>query len=218
MPDGLQQLCKECRRKRDREKYAERQTDPAWQAKERTRNRERMKAKRKADAAFYAAELAKRRARLSETWRTDPAFRAKCRVRKRAKYATDASYRARVSARNSRWATSERGQHAARIREARRRQRERANGGDTLTVEDWRFVIQLQEGLCACCRKPLGDHPCRDHILSVMHGGTLTLTNTQAMCKSCNSAKHGKSVDYRTPTHRALTAWVAGEAEFVPIG
>lgn len=137
------------------------------------------------------------------------------RRQRRDKYASDHGYREMVLSGNRRWDRTPQGRHAARVREARRRELELATGSD-LSREEWLSVLALQDERCACCSEPLMS-PERDHIIPVAMGGSLTLANTQALCRSCNARKADKAIDFRTASHRAMVAWMAGEAEYVTV-
>jgi 5-methylcytosine-specific restriction endonuclease McrA len=80
----------------------------------------------------------------------------------------------------------------------RRRQRLAATPC-TLTADEWAEILRLQDNRCAACRKKFNRRrpPCKDHIVPVSQGGGMTLENIQACCRSCNSIKYTKTIDYR---------------------
>lgn len=50
---------------------------------------------------------------------------------------------------------------------------------------------------CLAC----GNHDaklCIDHVVPLSRGGTNEISNIQPLCRSCNSKKHAKHIDYRT--------------------
>lgn len=65
----------------------------------------------------------------------------------------------------------------------------------TLTQEQWDFLCVKYNYRCLCCRekKPLTI----DHIVPLSKGGTHSIDNVQPLCKSCNSKKMTKTIDYR---------------------
>lgn len=70
----------------------------------------------------------------------------------------------------------------------------RLNGG-THTETDWYRLLRKHNYRCAKCQqvKPLT----KDHIIPVSLGGTDNIKNIQPLCRSCNSIKGTKIVDYR---------------------
>jgi len=68
---------------------------------------------------------------------------------------------------------------------------------NTLTAEQFKKIIQLQNNRCIECNKPFTSKrkPTRDHIIPLSKGGGLTFENTQALCRECNSRKRDK-MDY----------------------
>lgn len=189
--------CKSCVRRREVVRYGFLINDPSWAEKERIRNAVKMRKKR-ADPKSSAQERARDLAYKRIKWRTDPEFRAGRKAYKATKYATDPAFRARVNARNLAWNKTPKGLHCATVRRARER-----DNAARLTLPEWQLIISMQENRCACCSAPFGEQnkPTRDHIVSVKDGGMLTFGNTQALCKSCNSRKGARSIDYRQRKH-----------------
>ena len=74
-----------------------------------------------------------------------------------------------------------------------------------LTSNEWAIILQLQDYQCINCNIYFdGVMPTRDHIIPVEHGGGLTKSNVQALCHSCNSKKHTKTIDYRADNHKQI--------------
>ncbi len=69
----------------------------------------------------------------------------------------------------------------------------RLNGG-TFTDRDWRRLIKRDT---CCLRCGSTEHLSMDHIVPVALGGKHSFSNAQVLCKSCNSWKHTKIIDYR---------------------
>ncbi len=69
----------------------------------------------------------------------------------------------------------------------------RLNGGE-FTKRDWHRL--LRRDTC-CLRCGSTDHLSMDHIVPVALGGKHSFSNAQVLCKSCNSWKHTKIIDYR---------------------
>lgn len=70
--------------------------------------------------------------------------------------------------------------------------------GGTFTREEWRLLKSLCNWQCVCCSKvsPLTI----DHIKPTSLGGLNVIANIQPLCRSCNSKKFTKIIDYR-PQH-----------------
>lgn len=64
----------------------------------------------------------------------------------------------------------------------------------SLTTEQWVYIIKKQNNRCNVCGKKFNaKRPAtQDHIIPVMHNGSYSSDNIQALCKSCNSTKHSK--------------------------
>lgn len=76
----------------------------------------------------------------------------------------------------------------------RRNLRIAQNGGHH-TEREWQVLCQQFNGRCAKCRcsAPLT----KDHIVPVSLGGSDNISNIQPLCRSCNSAKGTRIIDYR---------------------
>jgi 5-methylcytosine-specific restriction endonuclease McrA len=77
---------------------------------------------------------------------------------------------------------------------AKRKTRE-AKAGGYFTVQEWKALCKKHHYRCLCCgkRKKLT----ADHVIPVSKGGTSSIDNIQPLCKSCNSKKKDKTIDYR---------------------
>ena len=87
-------------------------------------------------------------------------------------------------------ASAQRGQSARRARV-----KEMIN---TLTAEEWQFILESHDFRCAYCGCSLLDSltpPTRDHIIPISKGGDNTLENTVPACQSCNASKGVKRGD-----------------------
>lgn len=71
----------------------------------------------------------------------------------------------------------------------------RSNMNGTYTVKEWKDLCDKYDNCCLKCgeRKKLTV----DHVLPVSLGGANTIDNLQPLCKSCNSSKGTKHIDYR---------------------
>lgn len=84
--------------------------------------------------------------------------------------------------------------HISRTVKARRRTRETKAGG-SFTVVEWLALCMKYSSRCLCCgrRRKLT----ADHVIPVSKGGSSNIGNIQPLCKSCNSTKGTKVIDYR---------------------
>lgn len=70
-----------------------------------------------------------------------------------------------------------------------------SNGG-TYSIIEWESLCKKYNYRCLCCGR--NDVLLTvDHILPVALGGTNSIGNLQPLCKSCNSKKNKKHIDYR---------------------
>jgi 5-methylcytosine-specific restriction endonuclease McrA len=81
-----------------------------------------------------------------------------------------------------------------RATESKRRTSKVLYGG-SFTPEEWGALCAAYDFKCLCCgdKKPLE----ADHVIPVSKGGTSWISNIQPLCKSCNSSKGAKTIDYR---------------------
>jgi rubredoxin len=65
---------------------------------------------------------------------------------------------------------------------------------NTLTLEEWEFIVASQNNRCSICGREFVKElpPTRDHIIPLAKGGGLTFDNVQALCRSCNGKKQDK--------------------------
>lgn len=61
--------------------------------------------------------------------------------------------------------------------------------------EHWSAMCEFYENTCLCCGKECA--LAVDHVVPLSKGGPNTIENIQPLCKSCNSRKHAKTIDYR---------------------
>lgn len=75
------------------------------------------------------------------------------------------------------------------------RRRYHAKITGNLTTAQWKSVLEQHGHKCAACNKQV--KLTIDHIVPLSCGGSHTLSNVQPLCKSCNSRKNTKTIDYR---------------------
>jgi 5-methylcytosine-specific restriction endonuclease McrA len=76
-----------------------------------------------------------------------------------------------------------------------RKRAEKLGLGEHFTPGEWVALIARYSGRCSNCGSDKGLAP--DHVIPLSRGGANTIDNIQPLCKSCNSKKHAKTIDYR---------------------
>lgn len=84
----------------------------------------------------------------------------------------------------------------ARVNGQNRRFLKESNGG-RVTREEWESLLEDCENKCLCCGVT-NVKLAMDHIMPLSRGGAHSIDNIQPLCKSCNSRKKNKHIDYRT--------------------
>ncbi|HSN23714.1 MAG TPA: HNH endonuclease signature motif containing protein [Methylomicrobium sp.] len=221
--DGLVASCKECNRTpEEREKQRERSRRYNQTEKGKLKNREKArrnfhnnpktrayligyeKRRRKSDPEFAEKSRAYRRV-FTREWReknpdsyresftrtnkrhsADPIWRAQHaeyeRTRRQERQRNDPEYHKRLMD------LAKRGWHKRRARLA-------GNGG-SYTRSEWRRLCDYYEHRCVCCGGKF-HRLTVDHVIPLSKGGSNYIRNIQPLCRSCNSKKHDKEIDYR---------------------
>jgi 5-methylcytosine-specific restriction endonuclease McrA len=194
--DGLYQSCGSCRKENRAQYYiANKDAISAKHAEYRAANIDKETARHSAYCAVNAAKLKAyhieyRAANVDATRVRNARYRAsnayKLRVKASQYYAANKDkislYHAKRYAANP---------EIKRIHKHTRRARLRSAGG-TLSKGITAHLYKLQNGLCACCGKSLGDKYHLDHIMPIALGGTNTDDNVQLLTPRCNSQKGAK--------------------------
>ena len=81
----------------------------------------------------------------------------------------------------------------AAIGQAYRARKRNAKG--RYTVEQWEALCAQYGNVCLCCK--LTRKLTVDHIIPLSQGGSNGIENIQPLCKSCNSSKGAKTIDFR---------------------
>lgn len=76
----------------------------------------------------------------------------------------------------------------------RHRTKKSQNGGE-YTIDEWQALCDHYGNKCLACgrQEPLT----ADHVIPVSKGGRNDISNIQPLCKSCNSSKGTRTIDYR---------------------
>lgn len=96
------------------------------------------------------------------------------------------------------WAKTTQGKFTIKI-QIQKRRRYAKSVENSLTKDEWFEILKAQNYTCLGCNKKFNSsfRPAIDHIMPLSKGGGLTKDNVQALCKSCNSRKGNKTIDYR---------------------
>src|SRR5690242_11498587 len=66
------------------------------------------------------------------------------------------------------------------------------------TAREWKALCEHYGNRCLCCgRTPPEITLSVDHVVPLSRGGANTIDNLQPLCRSCNSHKRKKIIDYR---------------------
>lgn len=63
------------------------------------------------------------------------------------------------------------------------------------TADEWKELLVKYDFMCLCCGSK--ESITRDHVIPIKMGGTDDIENIQPLCRSCNSKKQVKTIDYR---------------------
>lgn len=78
-----------------------------------------------------------------------------------------------------------------------RRARIEGNGGK-ITDKQWNSLKEFYNFTCLCCGRKEPEIKLElDHVIPISLGGMHDIDNAQPLCKSCNSSKRAKHIDYR---------------------
>jgi len=80
----------------------------------------------------------------------------------------------------------------------RLRHHQRRAAGPCITPKEWHDLCERYDFRCLACGQQMDpDKLTIDHVVPVLYGGKNSIDNIQPLCRSCNSAKHTRTTDYR---------------------
>lgn len=206
--DGLQRWCRDCQ-----SDY--RQTDKGKSSEQNYRQSEKGKENQR---RYHSSEKGKQRDR---NYAKTPVFK---RIQKRytqSRKGKDAAKRYGQSEKgkvqrkkqkqtlgtkisNMRYHQSEKGKQTQKRGKSLRRTNETQAGG-SYTATEWFNLCKFYDFHCLSCHQEFPfDQLTVDHVKPVSRGGTSFIWNLQCLCKSCNSRKGAKEIDYR----ETLPDWI----------
>lgn len=97
-----------------------------------------------------------------------------------------------VKKRNSSWWKRNKSKSKAY---SNKRRAARAEAGGGFTDYEWNQLVKEQSNRCLACGK--NKKLTADHVIPLSKGGSSNIDNIQGLCKSCNSSKGAKTIDYR---------------------
>jgi 5-methylcytosine-specific restriction endonuclease McrA len=78
------------------------------------------------------------------------------------------------------------------------RRARKLNNGGTFTAQEWQSLKELYGYTCLRCGRSEPEITLSaDHVIPLKLGGRNSIDNIQPLCRSCNSRKHTKVIDYR---------------------
>lgn len=87
-----------------------------------------------------------------------------------------------------------------KLRSNRRRMVLRLSGGGTHTLQDWLDLKKKFNYMCLCCKKQEPEVTLsEDHIVPLTLNGSDNIENIQPLCRSCNSRKYNKIINFIIP-------------------
>jgi 5-methylcytosine-specific restriction endonuclease McrA len=88
-------------------------------------------------------------------------------------------------------------EHSENDSQYRRNRRARIKGnGGKVTAKEWKDLCNQYENKCLCCGCANLELTL-DHVIPLSLGGENSINNAQPLCRSCNSKKFTKIIDYR---------------------
>jgi 5-methylcytosine-specific restriction endonuclease McrA len=77
----------------------------------------------------------------------------------------------------------------------KRRSLKLSSPGNGITAKEWNDLLEKYGGRCLACGSTT--NITLDHVIPLISGGANDISNVQPLCKSCNSKKWKRIIDYR---------------------
>lgn len=88
--------------------------------------------------------------------------------------------------------------HLEQVRNSLYKRRSLEKSSGNISLKEIRDLFKFYNYTCLCCGKSAPDIVLTlDHVIPLKLGGPNIIDNAQPLCKSCNSRKHIKIIDYR---------------------
>ncbi len=86
-----------------------------------------------------------------------------------------------------------------------RRRTRKTEAGGSYTAAEWKALVNHFGNKCLCCGRT-DVKLTADHVIPISKGGSSFIENMQPLCRSCNSRKKNKTIDYRPGS--GLGRWI----------
>jgi 5-methylcytosine-specific restriction endonuclease McrA len=185
--DGYRSACKECVQvgiKESRERDIE-----AAREKERARHAAKRKERNETRRRFIAANLERHR-KYMQAWREGNREKLREYNRKQNELYPERGRKAKLD-----WEKRNPAKRKA-IYHRRRARIRQAEG--SFTAREWEELKERYGNICLRCGR--GEPEVKltpDHVVALAAGGSNYIDNIQPLCRSCNSSKGAKHIDYR---------------------
>ena len=172
--DGYNRYCKECARKKARARY---QKNPELYIQIQRRFRDEHRQEVRESNRKHDAKRREKKIVYMRGWHN----------RNRERTTEENRRRARQWARDN----------PDRVRVQKQRRRARMVGaGGSFTAQEFKELCDRYGNVCLACSLPKA--LAADHVIPIAKGGSSNIDNIQPLCKSCNTRKGAKIIDYRT--------------------